>query len=136
MNHKRVERLYREEGLSLRRRRRRKRLSYLRVVHEWASAVNHRWALDFVHDSLMNGRRFRAPTIIDEWSQECHAIEVDASLTGERVTSVLEWLNERRGLPVVIQADNGSEFTGRAMDRMSAASSLSSSNLANRSRTL
>ena len=117
VNHKRVERIYREEGLSLRRRRRRKRLSHLRAVRERAAAVNHTWAVDFVHDSLSNGRRFRALTIIDEWSRECPAIEVDASLTGERVTRVLERLRETRGLPIIIQSDNGSEFTSRVMDQ-------------------
>ena len=83
VNHKRIERLYREEGLSLRRRRGRKRLSHLRVVRERPQAINHTWAVDFVHDALFGGRRFRALTVIDEWSRECLAIEVDASLTGE-----------------------------------------------------
>ena len=81
-NHKRVERLYREEGLSLRRRRRRKRLSHLRVVRERPLAVNQTWAVDFVHDGLINGRRFRAFTVIDEWSRECLAIEVDVLANG------------------------------------------------------
>ena len=80
VNHKRVERLYRAEGLSLRRRRRRKRLSHLRVVRPRATAANQAWALDFVHDTLFSGRRFRALTVIDEWSRESLAIEVDLSL--------------------------------------------------------
>ena len=91
-NHKRVERLYREEGLSLRRRRRRKRLSHLRVVRERPVAANQTWAVDFIHDSLISGRRFRAFAVLDEWSRESLAIEVDLSLTGERVTRVLERL--------------------------------------------
>jgi putative transposase len=66
-NHKRVERLYREEGLSLWRRRRRKRLSHLRVVRERPVAVNQTWAVDFIHDSLLSGRRFRAFAVLDEW---------------------------------------------------------------------
>ena len=106
-NHKRVERLYREEGLSLRRRRRRKRLSHLRVPRERPVAANQTWAVDFIHDSLINGRRFRAFAVLDQWSRESLAIEVDFSLTGERVTRVLEQLRTRRGLPLVIQADNG-----------------------------
>ena len=77
VNHKRVERLYREEGLSLRRRRRRKRLSHVRVVRERPQAFNYVWAIDFVHDGLLDGRGFRALTVIDEWSRECLAIEVD-----------------------------------------------------------
>jgi putative transposase len=91
VNHKRVERLYREEGLSLRRRRRRKRLSHVRVVREQPQALNQAWAVDFVHDSLLDGRGFRALTVIDEWSRECLAIEVDLSLTGERVTRAVSY---------------------------------------------
>jgi putative transposase len=96
VNHKRIERLYREEGLSLRRRRQRKRLSHLRVVRPRPAAANQAWALDFVHDSLMSGRRFRALAVIDEWSRESLALEVDVSLTGERVTRVLERLGGER----------------------------------------
>jgi putative transposase len=116
VNHKRIERLYREEGLSLRRRRGRKRLSHLRVVRERPQSLNHTWAVDFVHDALLDGRRFRALVVIDEWSRECLAIEVDASLTGTSVTRVLERLCERRAVPAVIQSDNGPEFRGRVMD--------------------
>ena len=115
VNHKRIERLYREEGLSLRRRRRRKRLSHLRVVRERPQAINHTWAADFVHDALFNGRRFRMLTVIDEWSRECLAVEVDASLTGERVARVLERLCAARRVPVVIQSDN--ELSKKAMAR-------------------
>ncbi len=117
VNHKRVERLYREEGLSLRRRRRRKRLSHLRVIRQAPTAANQAWALDFVHDRLLDGRGFRALAVIDEWSRESLAIEVDVSLTGERVKRVLERLSSGRGLPAVIQTDNGPEFTGRVLDQ-------------------
>jgi putative transposase len=116
-NHKRVERLYREEGLSLRRRRRRKRLSYLRVARERPVAANQTWAVDFIHDSLISGRHFRAFAVLDQWSRESLAIEVDVSLTGERVTRVLERLRTTRGLPLVIQADNGPELRGRVLDQ-------------------
>ena len=115
-NHKRIERLYREEGLSLRRRRRRKRLSHLRVAREQPPAINHSWAVDFVHDGLNDGRRFRALTVIDEFSRECLAIEVGTSLTGERVTRVLQRLCELRAVPTVIRSDNGPEFRGQVMD--------------------
>jgi putative transposase len=117
VNHKRVERLYREEGLSLRRRRRRKRLSHLRVGRRAPVTANQAWALDFVHDRLMDGRGFRALAVIDEWSRESLAIEVDVSITGERVKRVLERLASGRGLPAVIQSDNGPEFTGRVLDQ-------------------
>jgi putative transposase len=116
-NHKRVERVYREEGLSLRRRRRRKRLSHLRVARERPVAVNQTWAVDFIHDSLISGRHFRAFAVLDEWSRESLAIEVDVSLTGERVTRVLERLRTTRGLPLVIQADNGPELRCRVLDQ-------------------
>jgi putative transposase len=85
-NHKRVERLYRAEGLTLRRRRRRKRLSHLHVVRAEPTATNQTWAVDFIHDSLFSGRRFRAFAVLDEWSRASLAIEVDVSLTGKRVT--------------------------------------------------
>lgn len=88
VNHKRVERLYRQEGLSPRWRRRRKRLSHLRVVRRVPEAANQRSLMDFVSDSLAGGRRFRALTVHDEWSRESLAIEVDALLTGARVTRV------------------------------------------------
>jgi putative transposase len=117
VNHKRVERLYRAEGLSLRRRRRRKRLSHLRVVRQAPVAANQAWALDFVHDRLLDGRGFRALAVIDEWSRESLAIEVDLSITGERVKRVLQRLGSGRGLPAVIQSDNGPEFTGRVLDQ-------------------
>ena len=117
VNHKRIERLYREEGLSLRRRRRRKRLSHLRVARERPVAANQTWAVDFIHDSLISGRHFRAFAVLDQWSRESLAIEVDVSLTGERATRVLERLRTTRGLPLAIQADNGPELRGRALDQ-------------------
>jgi len=116
INHKRIERLYREEGLSLRRRRRRTRLSHLRVNGPRARAENQVWAVDFIHDALWDGRRFRALTVLDEWSRECLAVEAGTALPGERVVLVLERLCATRGRPAVIQSDNGPEFRGRVMD--------------------
>jgi putative transposase len=117
VNHKRVERLYREEGLSLSRRRRRKHLSHVRVASEPPDGANQTWAVDFVHDTLANGRWFRVLTIIDQWSRESPALEADFSLTGERVAMVFSRLSETRGLPAVIQSDNGSEFISRHLDQ-------------------
>jgi len=107
----------REEGLSLRRRRRRKNLSHVRVVSEPPDGANQRWAVDFVHDTLADGRCFRVLTIIDQWSRESPALEADFSLTGERVAMVFSRLGETRGLPAVIQSDNGSEFNSRHLDQ-------------------
>jgi putative transposase len=72
--------------------------------------------MDFITDSLVTGRRFRALAIVDDYSRECPAIEVDTSLGGKRVVSVLDRLEEIRGLPEVITVDNGPEFAGKALD--------------------
>lgn len=116
MNHKRTERIYREEKLSLRLRKRKKRSSGMRVILPEATKTNERWSMDFIHDSLSNGRKFRALTMVDIFSKECPAIEVDTSLSGERVARVLERLSEWRKLPGVITVDNGPEFAGKALD--------------------
>ena len=116
VNHKRTERLYRQEGLSLRIRKRRKRASELRVLMPQPERVNQRWSMDFMQDCLWNGRKFRALTIVDDFSRESPAIEVDTSLGGARVVRVLDRLAESRGLPGVITVDNGPEFAGKALD--------------------
>lgn len=116
VNHKRTERIYREEGLALRKKRRRKGASGTRIIMAAAEKANQRWSMDFVTDSLVTGRRFRALTIVDDYSRECPAIEVDTSLSGRRVVGVLERLGELRGLPEVITVDNGPEFAGRVLD--------------------
>jgi len=72
--------------------------------------------MDFVIDSLVTGCRFRALVIVDDYSRECPAIEVDTSIGGHRVVQVLERLAESRGLPEVITLDNGTEFKGKALD--------------------
>jgi putative transposase len=115
-NHKRTERLYREEGLSLRIRRRKKRSSHLRVVMPVPDGADQSWSMDFVSDTLLNGRRTRMLTIIDAWNRECPSIEVDFSLTGVRVARVLERLREQGRRPRLIQVDNGSEFVSKALD--------------------
>jgi len=115
-NHKRTERIYREEGLALRRKRRRKGAAGARIIIPLPQRTNEKWSMDFVTDSFISGRRFRALAIIDDYSRECPAIEVDTSLGGRRVVGVLEKLSEIRGLPEVITIDNGPEFAGRALD--------------------
>jgi len=116
INHKKVERIYREEGLSLRKRKRKKVAAQTRLLLPPAQKPNERWSMDFVSDSLATGRRFRALAIVDDFSRECPAIEVDTSLGGTRVVQVLERLSDMRGLPEMITVDNGPEFTGRALD--------------------
>lgn len=116
VNHKRVLRLYREEGLRLRPKRRKKVVSVQRVKPSATTGINQKWSMDFVSDTLSCGRRFRALSIVDCHSRECLALEVDSSLSGERVVRVLERLRETRGLPQVIQTDNGPEFTGHKLD--------------------
>jgi putative transposase len=116
MNRKLVQRLYREEGLHVRRRKR-KRVAVPRVPLPAPSAPNERWSMDFVSDALGDGRKFRALTIVDDFTRECPAIEVDFSLPGDRVIRVLERLAVTRGLPQVIVCDNGPEFAGQALDQ-------------------
>jgi putative transposase len=116
-NHKLVYRLYREEGLSLRRKRPKRHVS---AVHREARAVpaapNEAWSMDFVADQLVHGARFRALTVVDVFTKECLAIEVGQSLKGEHVVTVLKRIVGQRGAPKVIFCDNGSEFVGRALD--------------------
>ena len=116
INHKRTERLYREEGLSLRLKKRKKRISHLRTVMDKPERINQHWSMDFVSDSLYNGRRFRVLTVVDDFSRECPALEADHSLTGKRVTRVLDRVALTRGLPAAITVDNGPEFISKAVD--------------------
>lgn len=116
VNRKRVQRLYREDGLAVRRKGKRKRSQASRPVREVLGAPNERWSLDFVSDTLSNGRTFRCLTVVDEFSREALAVHVAHSIPSVGVIEVLEQLREERGLPGVIITDNGSEFTSRAFD--------------------
>ncbi len=116
VNHKRTERIYKEEGLALRRKRRRKGAAGVRMMIPAPERPNQKWSMDFVTDSIVTGRRFRALAIVDDYSRECPAIEVDTSMGGRRVVGVLDRLSETRGLPETITIDNGPEFAGRALD--------------------
>jgi putative transposase len=116
VNHKRVYRLYVEEKLALRRKRGRKRSTVRQPLPE-AVAANQVWSVDFMTDALSSGRRFRTLNIVDDYTRECLAIEVDTSLGGMRVVRVLEELKQRRGLPRQIRSDNGPEFVSRAVDQ-------------------
>ena len=116
INHKRTERIYREERLSLRLKKRKKKAAVLRVMLPQAEHADQRWSMDLAADSTLAGRRFRALAIVDDYSRECPAIEVDSSIPGARVVDVLERLAETRGLPEVITVDNGPEFAGKTLD--------------------
>ncbi len=116
VNHKRVYRLYREEGLAVRRRKRKRMAGVARVPTEAPLRPNQRWSMDFVADALANGRRIRVLTVLDDFTRESLATEVDTSLPGLRVTRVLERLAIERGLPELITVDNGPEFAGRVLD--------------------
>ena len=117
VNHKRVHRLYKLEGLQVRRRRRKRVKGVQRVPLTPAQRPNQRWSMDFTSDTLACGRPFRTLNIVDDCTRECPAIEVDHSLPGLRVVRVLEGLAETRGLPETIVVDNGPEFAGRVLDR-------------------
>lgn len=93
-----------------------KRASGLRIQSPRAERLNQRWSMDFIHESPWTGHKFRALTIVDDYSKECPLIEVDSSLTGARVSRVPDQLSERRGLPETITVDNGPEFSGKVLD--------------------
>jgi putative transposase len=116
INHKRLHRLYREEGLVLRKRRRQRAASATRLPLTAPSKAGERFSMDFVSDSLATGRSFRTLNIVDDYTRECLAIEVDTSLTGERVARVLQRLLNSDKKPQLIVVDNGPEFTSKALD--------------------
>ena len=117
VNHKRLYRLYREEGLTVRQRRRKRVAWGVRVPLPLAFDPNERWSMDFMADALADGRVFRTLNVVDDFTRECLAIEIDTSLGGERVARVLDRLCGERGRPRVVVMDNGPEFTGHALDR-------------------
>jgi putative transposase len=117
INHKRVERIYKEEGLQVKKRQKRRSIAALRIVIPAPTKPNKRWSIDFVSDSLSDGRRFRCLTIVDDFSRESPNIFVDRSIPGHRVAQVLDALGGARGLPDTIVCDNGPEFSGSALDR-------------------
>jgi putative transposase len=120
VNHKRVYRLYKEEGLAVRRRRRKRVATARRLRPPPVTRPNQRWAMDFVGDTLASGRTFRTLNLVDEFTRECLAIEVDTSLPGLRVCRVLDRLVAERGAPAEILVDNGPEFAGTALDAWAA----------------
>jgi putative transposase len=117
INHKRLYQIYREEGLALKRKKPKRRRSV--VVRQGKPQVrrpNERWAMDFMHDTLADGGKLRVLTVVDVFTRECLALEGRTSFRGEHVANVLSQLRSTRGLPEVIQCDQGTEFTSLAMD--------------------
>jgi len=117
VNAKRIYRLYREEELIVRTKQRRKIARRQRVSLGTAAHPDHCWSMDFVSDKLADGRSLRILTVIDQFTRECIALEVDRSMTGMKVAQALERVKEERGsLPESITVDNGSEFCSRALE--------------------
>ncbi len=117
VNRKLVYRLYRAAGLAVRRRTRRKLRACRPLPPVTLTRPNERWSMDFVHDYLTDGRRLRTLNIIDAFTRECLAIEVDTSLPSARVIRVLDRLVWQHGLPDALRVDNGPEFISTALDR-------------------
>lgn len=116
INHKRTYRVYHDAGLMVRKRKRKRIAGVERQVKLPPLAPNTSWSMDFVSDGLVDGRRLRCLNIVDDFTKECLAIEVDTSLPGRRVVNVLQRLADLRGLPKSITVDNGPEFVSKVLD--------------------
>jgi putative transposase len=121
LNRKRIYRLYRLEGLALRKRKRKRVALSPRGMPMTQGRPGEVWAMDFMQDMLADGRRFRTLNILDIVTRECLAIEVDSSLPGQRVTRVLDQLVARYGVPKQITVDNGPEFASQVLDAWASA---------------
>ncbi len=115
MNHKKLRRLYREEGLAVKRRRGRKRATGTREPMALPSGPSKRWSLDFVADTFGVSRRFRILAVIDDYTRECLALVADTSLSGGRVARELDAVIRLYGKPDLVVSDNGTELTSRAV---------------------
>ena len=119
-NPKRICRLYRLEGLAVRKKKRKRLARTEQPQLDVVSAPNLRWNMDFMEDSVARGRKIRNLNVLDEYLRECLAIEVDTALSGARVCRVLERLVAQRGAPREITVDNGPEYTGVALGEWAA----------------
>ena len=115
VNRKRIQRLYVEEKLQVRRRGGRKRALGTRVPMAVPDRPNARWSLDFAHDQMTDGRRFRILAVVDDCTRECLALVPDTSISGMRVARELDVITARRGRPASIVSDNGTELTSNAI---------------------
>jgi putative transposase len=117
VNAKRVYRLYKAEGLAMRKRVPRRRVACVkREVRPTAAAKNQCWSMDFVSDQLFDGRRVRVLTLVDNHTRECLALHVAPRVRGENVVTVLEQVVAQHGRPTAIQVDHGPEFISRDLD--------------------
>ena len=116
VNAKRIYRLYTEEGLIVRTKRRKERAQRQRVAQGLAVRPNGRWSMDFVAQRLADGRWIRVLTVVDQFTRECLCLHADIALSGEKVAAALDVIVAERGAPRSITVDNGTEFASRAMD--------------------
>jgi putative transposase len=117
VNAKRTYRLYKEDGLDLRRKRpKRRRSAVQRQPRVAAARPNERWSMDFMSDALANGQKLRVLTVVDQYTRECVALEAGSHFRGQDVAAILTRVGFTRGLPATINVDNGTEFTSRAFD--------------------
>ena len=118
INIKRVYRIYCLAGVNLRTKRpKRRRMASHRSARPEITHADDCWTMDFVSDALFNGRRFRALTVIDQFTRECLAIYADPHIKGEQVVALMRQLTASRGIPKRLQTDNGSEFISETLDR-------------------
>jgi putative transposase len=116
VNAKRIYRLYTEEGLIVRTKRRKQRAQRQRIAQGSAVRPNQKWSMDFVAQRLVDGRWVRVLTVIDQFTRECLALFADVSLSGEKVAATLDKIVADRGAPQSITVDNGTEFASKAVD--------------------
>tara|TARA_R110002096_G_scaffold195931_4_gene378597 strand:+ start:1639 stop:2301 length:663 start_codon:yes stop_codon:yes gene_type:complete len=117
VNRKLVYRMYKEEGLQMRRKcPRRNRSCQVRVERPAAREANESWRMDFMADQLISGQRFRLLTLVDSFSRESLAIQAGQRLTGDDVVAILEEVTDQRGCPKSIRVDNGPEFISKSLD--------------------
>lgn len=115
-NHKKVYRIYTGLHLNIRRRFKKRLPARVKQALFQPSAINEVWSIDFMSDSLWDGRKFRLLNIVDDFNRQVLALEADISLPALRVIRVLEYLKEFRGLPKMIRVDNGPEFISHVLD--------------------
>jgi putative transposase len=117
VNHKRILRIYREEGLMVRAKRRRKRAAQWRLKPDAASKIGEQWGIDLMSDQMADGQRFRILTVVDHFSRECIVLNVGRSMPSAVITAALDHAIWAHGKPEMITADNGTEFTCSHFDR-------------------